>query len=339
MIGDRAINSRRRRVRYLIVRADVFDITRNPSTDDAAPSTERDGSEDVDDSTGGTDGPVTRRRLLGGTATGLALLGGGGLYVANELDAGFADYEAPETQPMVSTRGRLEATDPTTRSGSWDLDGSDAVALFVHGLGADAESARDQAYTARLGLAAATEGSTEAEGLPVIGYSWASNVDWGPAKATADENAVPLADWLVRWAETDGRPVHLFAHSLGARVTGATLRELADRGRTDVLGSASLFGGAIPRDSVGVDGEYGAAIDALDAALYNFHSREDRVLGWVYRASDRTRAVGHGGISDAPAAPPNYTDVEVTDLVADHYSYFEPETGCLPRAVDRIGLD
>ena len=243
---------------------------------------------------------------------------------------------------MVSTRGRLEADDPTERSGSWAFDGADSVVLFVHGLGADAESARDLAYTARLGLAAATGagGDAETEGArPVVGYSWASNVDWGPAKEAADANAAPLADWLTARADDDGRPVHLFAHSLGARVTGETLRELADRGRTDVLASASLFGGAVPHDSVGVDGRYGSAIAALDAPVYNFHSRNDRVLGWVYRASDRTRAVGHGGLSDAATAPDGYADVDVTDLVADHYSYVEPEEGCLPRAVDRLGFE
>ena len=240
---------------------------------------------------------------------------------------------------MVSTRGRLDDADPTARSGSWEFGGTDAVALYVHGLGADAASARDQAYAARLGLEAASEAPDAASALPVVGYSWSSNADWGPAKRTADDNAAPLADWLTAWAEEDGRSVHLFAHSLGARVTGAALRELADRGRTEVLASASLFGGAIPHDSVGTGGRYGAAIAALDAPVYNFHSRNDRVLGWVYRASDRTRAVGHGGAAESATAPDDYTDVGVTDLVADHYSYLEPDAGCLPRAVDRIGFE
>ncbi|WP_049906177.1 DUF726 domain-containing protein [Halorubrum aidingense] len=240
---------------------------------------------------------------------------------------------------MVTTRGRLDAADPTERVGSWDFGGADAVVLFVHGLGADAASARDQAYTARLGLAAATGATTETGGPPVVGYSWASNVDWGPAKRTADANAAPLADWLTAWADDDGQPVHLFAHSLGARVTGATLRELADRGRTDVLASVSLFGGAIPDDSVAADGRYGSAIAAVDAPVFNFHSRNDRVLGWVYRASDRTRAVGHGGLAASASAPARYTDIDVTDLVADHYSYVEPEEGCLPRAIERIGIE
>ncbi|WP_050031949.1 DUF726 domain-containing protein [Halorubrum halophilum] len=242
---------------------------------------------------------------------------------------------------MVTTRGRLDAADPTERSGSWDFDEADAVVLFVHGLGADAESARDQAYTARLGLAAATGDAAEPDpdAPPVVGYSWASNVDWGPAKRTADANAAPLADWLTAWADDDGRPVHLFAHSLGARVTGATLRELADRGRTDALASVSLFGGAIPNDSVAVEGRYGSAVAAVDAPVFNFHSRNDRVLGWVYRASDRTRAVGHGGLPASASPPAGYEDIDVTDSVGDHYSYFQPEEGCLPRAIDRIGIE
>ena len=58
----------------------------------------------------------------------------------------------------------------------------------------------------------------------------------------------------------------------------------------------------------------------------------------MYRASDRTRAIGHGGLPTSATAPTNYTDVDVTDAVADHYSYVEPAEGCLPRTVDLIGL-
>jgi len=240
---------------------------------------------------------------------------------------------------MVTTRGRLDAADPTARSGSWAFDDADAVVLYVHGLGADAESARDQAYTAQRGLEAALGADAEPGVPPVVGYSWASDVDWGPAKRTADANGAPLADWLAAWTDADGRPIHLFAHSLGARVTGAALRRLADRGRTDILASVSLFGGAIPDDSVGTDGRYGPAIAAADAPVFNFHSRNDRVLSWVYRAGDRTRAVGHGGIAASATAPTGYADVDVTDLVADHYAYFKPEAGCLPQAVSRIGFE
>ena len=70
--------------------------------------------------------------------------------------------------------------------------------------------------------------------------------------------------------------------------------------------------------------------------MANFHSRNDRVLAWLYRIGDRTRAVGHGGIRDPDAAPDSYLDVDVTDLVGDHYSYYQPGEGCLPRLVETI---
>jgi len=123
---------------------------------------------------------------------------------------------------------------------------------------------------------------------------------------------------------------------LGARVVGETLRELRAAGRTDALASVSLLGGAIPADSVERDARYGDAISAVDAPVTNFYSGRDRVLGWVYRLSDRTNAVGSGGITDPTAAPDGYQDVDVTDLVADHYSYFDPEEGCLNRVAENF---
>ena len=335
--GNRSRPSRPRQVLYASDRR--FDITSDASADDSDDPNVPERGDDSSRSDDPTDRIVTRRRLLLGAASGVGLLGGGGLYRAWPLGGDPARFDAPDSQPMVTTRGRLDAARPTARSGSWDFDGADAVILYVHGLGADAESARDQAYSARLGLAAATDTTAETDGPPVVGYSWASDVGWREAKRIADENAAPLAEWLAAWADGDGRSIHLFAYSLGARVTGETLRELADRGWTDVLTSVSLFGGAIPNDSVASDGRDGSAASSVDAPVFNFHSRNDRVLGWVYRVSDRTRAVGHGGIAPSSTAPTGYTDVDVTDLVADHYSYFKPEEGCLPRAVDRLGIE
>jgi len=282
---------------------------------------------------------LTRRRLLAGAAGGVGLLGGGGLYVSRTLDGDTAAYDAPETQPMVTTRGRLDAADPTARSGSWTFDDADVVVLYVHGLGADAESARDQAYTAQRGLEAALGADAEPGVPPVVGYSWASDVDWGPAKRTADANGAPLADWLAAWTDADGRPIHLFAHSLGARVTGAALRRLADRGRTDSSPRSRCSAARSRTTASGLTDGTGRPIAALDAPVFNFHSRNDRVLSWVYRAGDRTRAVGHGGIAASATAPTGYADVDVTDLVADHYAYFKPEAGCLPQAVSRIGFE
>ncbi|AEM59388.1 hypothetical protein HISP_19450 (plasmid) [Haloarcula hispanica N601] len=274
---------------------------------------------------------VTRRRLLIALGSGLGLLGGGGAYVYWSLQGDSGGYTAPDSQPVVTTRGLLDAAEgPAFETGGmWSFDDASEVFLFVHGFSTDAERARDNAYTAQVAL----DGTRP---TPVIAYSWDSDVEWEQAKDNAEANSTHLAQWLVEWAETDGRPVHLLAHSLGGRVTGETLRVLAERGATDALASVSLLGGAIPYDSVVQGGRYGDAIAAVDAPVSNFYSHNDKVLSWVYRASDRTHAVGHAGTRDAGPLPDGYQEVNVTDLVADHYSYFEPGEGCLPRVVAGI---
>lgn len=279
----------------------------------------------------GSHGGVTRRRVLLGVGGVLGLFGSGGAYVYWSLQGDAGGYTAPDAQPVVTTRGRLDATDGPAfeTDGDWAFGDADELFLFVHGFNNAPADARDAAYTAQRAL----ESSRPA---PVVAFSWESNVEWGPAKENAAATAAPLADWLTEWADTDGRPVHLLAHSLGARVTGETLRVLAGAGRTDVLASVSLLGGAIPYDSVTLRGRYGDAIAAADAPVHNFYSHNDRVLSWVYRASDRVHAVGHGGSRDAGSVPDGYQDVDVTDLVADHYSYYEPDEGCIPRVVEEL---
>ena len=276
------------------------------------------------------------------------MLAGGAVYVLSELDAEHADYTAPETQPMLTTRGRLgddgsddgggnnssgdsDGGDTATvaTEGEWSFADADELFLFVHGFDTDPQAARDQTYTLAVGL-------NEYRSSPVAGYSWDSDGEWADAKDVADANAEPLADWLRQWAAEDGRPIHLIGYSLGARVVCEALTELETGETATSLASVSLLGGAIPSDSVEREGEYGDAIAALDAPVTNFYSERDRVLGWVYRLSDRTTAVGSVGIDDPAAAPDGYADVDVTDLVADHYSYFEPEEGSLSRVVESL---
>ncbi|MEZ3145211.1 DUF726 domain-containing protein [Halobaculum sp. MBLA0143] len=289
-----------------------------------------DGSRETDGET--ESALVTRRRVLGAGAGLLGLGGVGAGYVYTALQSSDGDYTAPASFPTLSTRGAFdEAGDaqfdgphPTPRPNG--VPDGDEFVLFVHGFQTDHESARDQAHTAAVGLSETTRP------LPVVAYSWDSNREWGVAKSSAEANGRALAAWLAEYA---GPPVHVVAHSLGARVTGETLRALAPDDTTTVA-SVSLLGGAIPHDSVEHDGRYGDAIAAASPPVRNYHSRRDRVLGWVYRLSDGTRAVGHGGAADPTATPDGYTDVDVTATVPDHRSYYEPGEGCLPAVAERL---
>jgi hypothetical protein len=286
---------------------------------------------DADDAdTGGR--TLTRRRLLA-IGGGVITAGGtGALYVLSELQSSDGDYTAPASFPAVSTRDafaedgtpQFDGDRPTPR-----IEGTlpeTPTVVFVHGFQTDHAAARDQAHTAAVGL-----DETERP-LPTVAYSWDATREWGVAKSVADANGPALAAWL---ADADG-PVHVVAHSLGARVTCEALRVFAATEATNPVASVSLLGGAVPRASLASDGRYGPAVDATDAPVGNYHSRNDRVLDWVYRLSDGTRAVGYDGLPDGATPPDGYTDVDVSDAVADHRSYYEPGEGCLPTVADRL---
>ena len=243
----------------------------------------------------------------------------------------YGGYTAPEAHPMVTTRGRLDGSGhpDTATEGTWNLEDAEELFVFVHGLNTTAADARNQAYTAELGLA-------EYLPAPVVGYSWDSDTDWAEAKRNATANGGTLADWLVEWADTDGRPIHLIGYSLGAQVSCEALRTLDSDGHADVPASVTLLGAAVPGDSVTLAGRYGAAIDSADGPVGNFYSGNDRVLRWMYRAAERTRAAGSHGVHGGGAVPSGYRDVDVTDLVADHHSYFQPGEGCLREVAERI---
>lgn len=275
---------------------------------------------------------LTRRRLLAVGGSVVATGGAGAAYVFSELQSSDGDYTAPASFPAVSTRDafaedgtpQFDGDRPTPR-----VEGAlpePPTVVFVHGFQADHAAARDQAYTTAVGL-----DETERP-LPTVAYSWDANREWGVAKSVADGNGPALAAWL---ADADG-PVHVVAHSLGTRVTCEALRVLAGSEATSPLASVSLLGGAVPRTSLASDGRYGPAVAATDAPVGNYHSRNDRVLDWVYRLSDGTRAVGYDGLPDGATPPDGYTDVDVSGTVADHRSYYEPGEGCLPAVVDRL---
>lgn len=277
---------------------------------------------------------VTRRRLLAaGGGSALALLGGAG-YVYQALQGEPTPHVAPDDFPVLSTRGSFENGTATSQlepeaAGDWpSLQGDAPLVIFVHGLGTEHDDAMNQAYSAQRGFEAA------GRELPVSLYSWDSDRDWGVANQIAEQNGRALARRLAA-LPPDSRPIHLLGYSLGARVSCVCLQELFERNRMDAIASVSLIGGAIPHESVEEREQYGVAV-ATAPQVVNFHSENDRVLAWLYRLAEQTRAVGHGGARNPEATPATYEDVDVTDLVDDHGGYYRPATGCIDRIVDTV---
>lgn len=293
--------------------------------------------------TGSGQAPRTDRRgfLRGASA---AVVGAVGLTA---LPGSVAATDAPADYPRISTRDHFdddaelingETAESYDREGDWSALGDDTLALFVHGWRASESDALDGAYEAQQAL---EENGYDGD---VAAYSWDADegdsidLGWTDAKEIAERNGQKLANAVTDWNDDEGTDVRLIAHSLGARVTVATMESLeADFDAEDAITSATLLGGAIEEDDPSLDAgwwdeEYGDHIEFACEQFDNFYNDDDPVLEYVYETREFEDAVGEKGI-DGPA-PDNYTDFDVTDTVDGHGDYYKRDVGCMDQVVD-----
>ncbi len=283
-------------------------------------------------------------------------------YVRVQTSGDSADRAAPSEFPALTSRETFgddgaarepdsDFTDSLSTEGEYPETAEEMI-LLVHGFNTTDSEARDQGYTAQVGVESAAQ-TTESETtlpLPVVVFSWDSDRSWSVAKEVADSNGALLAEWLAD--RPNQQQIHLVGHSLGTRVICESLHELASNAESpnqgaenngsqeSVIASVTLLGGAIPADSATREGQYGSAIETMAPTFANFYSRNDRVLSWLYRVSDRTRAVGSRGIKHSGQIPDSpdgeYLDIDVTESVADHHSYFKSGDGCLSIVAEAV---
>ncbi|WP_435349452.1 DUF726 domain-containing protein [Haloarchaeobius sp. HRN-SO-5] len=279
---------------------------------------------------------VSRRRFVGGAAT--AALGTG-------LAAGATGTAAASDQfPRVTTRGHYDITwygsvYLTDGHTEWDYDtvgtipgvhtaAPDELLIHVHGWQNEPNEA--------------VEGFIEAETAyrnndydgAVIGFSWDSDSSlfgWWDSTEIAEENGKKLANFVnqYRLANPD-TTIRLVCHSLGARVTLRCVEVLNVNGITDALDSVALLGGAADNDAVSTGGRYGPDLASAVGQVDNYWKDGDDVLHWAYTTAEFDSAVGEEGCEGTP--PWNYQDHNV-DYVPDHFSYYQPDEGCIPEVV------
>ena len=208
------------------------------------------------------------------------------------------------------------------------------ILVFVHGWLSDEE--------ASLGRMSLLRYSLESNGYsyPVVGFTWDTDqtvVEWDSGKIVARWNGVKLAQFLADYArENPETRLRLVSNSLGAHTIFEGLRELDDRGHTDVVESASILGGTVPSGSVTVDGRYGDAIRNVVGNVYNYRTTEDRTMCIYYRIAEGNNAVGCVGAEGE--TPDSYHDRRV-DYVPDHFSFMIPRRGCVDEVVRDFGVD
>jgi pimeloyl-ACP methyl ester carboxylesterase len=260
------------------------------------------------------------------------------------IQVGNARSATEPTNGVVSTRGhfdvgwdgayRRDGVGPSEYETNGAVPGVDRgcasdVTVLIHGYGMDKADFGGKVTQLRTGL------REEGYDGTIVGYSWDSDqplVQWWDTTQIATWNGPKLAAFTQACQNVcPGGRIRYVAHSLGARVALAALESLAEAGATELVDSVSLLGAAEGAKQASLDGEYGAAIETSARSVENFWNSGDTILDTVYGIAEWEDALGCDGITGP--APANYADRNV-DYVPDHFSYYEPDGGCLSDVVE-----
>jgi esterase/lipase superfamily enzyme len=149
------------------------------------------------------------------------------------------------------------------------------------------------------------------------------------ANSIAEQNGAKLAAWITNWNNNGGRPVQLIGHSLGARVVCSALNTLRTWNYSNAVEKVVLLGAAIEDDEIETDDLYGLGVQQAAYNCSNFYKTDDQVLDKAYGIAELDSALGQWGIQNASQSPYNYQQLNVTNSVTDHNSYYEPYEGCI----------
>ena len=132
---------------------------------------------------------------------------------------------------------------------------------------------------------------------------------WHVARTRASMTGAVLADAIVR---ADLHSVVLVGFSLGGRVMAAAAESLATRrDEAPRIESMHLLGAA-----VGTHRDWRAIEPALEGTVYNYFSKNDKILSALYRVAEGgTRAIGCEGL---PMKSPRVKNVDVSKKVGAH---------------------
>lgn len=249
--------------------------------------------------------------------------------------------------PMItfSTRGVFDietgriVSPPPTLSNATTLLGLDdqncpgEIAIYVHGVWSNSESAEEQIERVALSIAANNYQTT------LVGLSWDSDtevspVGWGIAKIIANENGPLLADFVSEFkGQCPQDNVRIIGHSLGSRVIFSALHSLAqDNNNTEwninnfKIASIHLIGAAIDDEQVSTEANdcmpnrpplpcSGNVTSSEVETFYNLINAEDNLLQFTYRQHESDFALGHLGAEDITKTPTNYIEYTVLSSI------------------------
>lgn len=134
---------------------------------------------------------------------------------------------------------------------------------------------------------------------------------WLRARRRANKTGATLADLLAR---TEGGEYVLVGHSLGARAMICAAQALATSRGVSRIREMHLLGAAI-----GADGDWARLDEAVSGMVFNYHSRADKVLKFLYPAAQGGQ--GAAGLNGMKTSRPGIENTDVTQEVKAHSDY------------------
>ncbi|WP_084802592.1 alpha/beta hydrolase [Halorientalis sp. IM1011] len=289
----------------------------------------------------GSSSRIDRRSVLrgiaaGGTAAvGVGAMSGTASAAEEQCAFGLNLEEAPDEYPVVERDPGFLGIGAGGLSETGDVpEGEDEVVVYIHGwLELFTGGAADQGYTLQRALRDA--GSD----IATLAYNYpSSSPNWWGQKDGAETSGREFASWLQSYREENpDTDVRLIVHSLGARAGAGLLDELVNEMGGEPVRSLEILGGAISREAVTVDGEFGDALANGAEEVNNYWSSGDNILDEIFQIGEfGTEAVGAKGAPEDAETPDNYNDIDVTGIVRGHCLYYDPDRGCIDTVVENF---
>ncbi|KAI0111276.1 hypothetical protein GGR51DRAFT_509562 [Nemania sp. FL0031] len=151
---------------------------------------------------------------------------------------------------------------------------------------------------------------------PLFLLNSASNIDnpFSLARNRSEKAGQILADALINRVQGE-RPVTLIGYSLGARVIYACLRALAERRAFGLIDTVVLIGAPVPSNR----GHWEMMRSVVAGKLFNVHSRNDYILGFLYRST--SLQLGIAGLSAVGSEIEGVEDLDLSEEVHGHLRY------------------
>ena len=225
----------------------------------------------------------------------------------------YTNYISDKTLSPISEISTRESFLPTVAVNStltkFGSDCPPETAIYIHGFKRNDSEAKEEFNRIQASLI------HNNYRIPLVGFSWKSNVDWTDALTNAKMNGPILEQYIVSFHEKcPSTDIRILAHSLGAAIVDDALVKLNISNWKNKIVSVHLLSAAIDNQELATNSPLTTAANTKVDKFYNLYNHEDDGLS-VNQALGRTLNQSYAplGLAGAPKGSIhlNYADTNV----------------------------